>query len=118
MKKNLCLALMACAMPLLISSCNGSVGSIGDTKETYTLKDTDYLCIIYGNNYDTYTTKQFHNKIYTDSIGNGDYWFYGEFTIKVTYWELGADVKISGLTDTETKFTYRGEFTFQLISYK
>ena len=119
MKKNLPLALAMLTLPLVITGCRASIGDTGGAtglKETYTMKNNDYLTIRYLNNkVDVFTTEQYHNETTYDG---SHYWIKGNFTIKLTYWEMGIDVKVSGLADySDITFVYRGAIDYQLLVY-
>lgn len=108
MKKKLCLALLMCVLPLTIASCNAS-----NSKETYTLKDEDYLVIRYS---DDKVDEFYANKYYCRHINQ--YWVNGEFKTKITYWSSGLDVEVKDTSlSTTTLFSYRGDISYQLVKF-
>ena len=113
MKKNLLLAIMALTLPLVISGCNNMEGY---KLATYTMKDNDYLTIKYHSGYiDMYTTKECHIETLSAKMG---YLIKGQFTVQLTYYEMGIDVKVTNMGGyKDITFSYKGTVDYQLISY-
>lgn len=119
MKKNFPLVIATLTLPMVLGGCVASIGENNGTtsaKETYTMKGEDYLTIRYLNNkIDVYTIDQYHNEALYDG---SHYWVKGPFTIKIVYWEMGIDVKVSGMSNySDITFVYRGIIDYHLISY-
>lgn len=123
-KTKLPLLITALTLPLVLGGCHASIGDkkgetiVSTGKETYVMGEKDYLAIHYGaEKLDVYTTEQYHSeKLY--SYDGSSYWIKGNFTIKLTYWEFGIDVKVSGMPEySEITFVYRGMIDYQLIKY-
>ena len=112
------LGLLMLALPMVLSGCAGSIGTIsnknGIEKTNYTLKQGDLLNVMYGENVDIYSTEQYHNE---QTYDYSHYWINGNFDISIVYWEGGIDITIKEVGKPTIDFVYRGLITMTLVSY-
>lgn len=112
------LGLLMLALPMVLSGCAGSIGTIanknGIEKTNYTLKQGDLLNVMYGEKTDVYSTVQYHNE---QTYDYSHYWINGNFDIAISYWEGGIDITIKETGKPTIDFVYRGLITMTLVSY-
>ena len=112
------LGLLMLALPMVLSGCAGSIGTIanknGIEKTNYTLKQGDSLKVIYEDKTDVYSTEKYHNEQIYD---RSNYWINGNFDIAISYWEGGIDITIKETGKPTIDFVYRGLITMTLVSY-
>ena len=111
MKKKL--ILLAAILPMVLTGCQTN------EKETYTLKDNEILIVECVDYVDSFTTKSIYCNMLSISGDSSRALLKGEFTIKLTYWDFGLDVKVAGTPNVkEADFAYRGNISYSITSYK